>query len=165
MAFAEVGAVVLLSVAFVFDIRYMTIPNRLTVTSFAGGCVYQALAGGWPGLTSAIYGAAVGFFVILLLYGLKAVGAGDVKLFGALGAWVGPSEVWYCAVYAVMIAGVYGIVLLTLRRPFLRRRLAQRPTLPAAWIVLDEETGLPSGRLRFPFMLAVAPAAAALWFL
>ncbi|HUC91586.1 MAG TPA: A24 family peptidase [Paenibacillus sp.] len=163
-AIAEAGALVLLSMAFVLDVRFMIIPNRLTVPSFAAGCVFQALAGGWQGFIYAVFGAVVGFFVLLLLYGLKAVGAGDVKLFAALGAWVGPSDVWRYAVYAVLIAGAYGIVLLTLDSPLVRRRIALNMTLPAAWIVVDEETGKPSGRLRFPFMLAVMPGAAAVWY-
>lgn len=165
LALAGAGALALLSAAFVLDVRYMLIPNRLTVSSLAAGSVFHALTGGLQGFAFALSGAAAGFAVLLLLYGVKAVGAGDVKLFAALGAWIGPSDVWQCAVYAVLIAGAYGIVLLTLQRPFVRRRMAVNMTLPAAWIVMDEETEKPSGRLRFPFMLAVMPGAAAVWLL
>lgn len=137
------GTMLLLAAAFISDIRTMTIPNRLTLPALAAGLIYHMLPAPLQGagLPFAIWGGAAGFALMYLLFLFKAVGAGDVKLFAALGAWIGAADILHTAMYALLFAGVYGLVLLVLRR----RRAAELRTA------------------KFPFMIAVVPAAAAVW--
>jgi prepilin peptidase CpaA len=84
--------------AAVWDFRTKRIPNWLTVPSFLAALVYHgvvgAMQGGWSGfgsaLLTAIAGFGVGFGILLVLWLIGGGGAGDVKLMGALGAWMGP---------------------------------------------------------------------------
>jgi len=86
-------------VAAVCDIRTKKLPNWLTVTSFAAGVCYHTLVGAlsgstwyggaWDGLLFSLGGFALGFFSLLVVWMIGGCGAGDVKLMGALGAWLG----------------------------------------------------------------------------
>lgn len=146
------------------DLRHRKIPNWLSVAGLCGGLLGHVWAGGLTGLGRSLLGAGLGFAVMLLLYMFKAVGAGDVKLFAAIGAISGPLLTFSAITYSVLWAGVIGIGILLYKRRlvengrgmllavtgflFIRQKLA-----------LDERL-----TLRFPFMAAVIPGiCTALW--
>lgn len=137
MTAGAAGAAILLAAAFASDIRTMRIPNRLNVAALAAGLLFHALAGAYRGLQPsswdlsrlpdvlhasghgllfALSGAATGFALMLFLYRLGAIGGGDVKLFAALGSWIGMTETLDCAMYAVLAAGLYGLLCLVIGR-------------------------------------------------
>ena len=197
MAFTAAGAAILLAAAFVSDIRTMRIPNRLNVAALAAGLLWHALAGAWAGwhdasssgswfaalqaagrgLIDAGAGAGAGFALMLLPYVLGAVGGGDVKLFAALGSWIGAREIFDCAVCSILAAGVYGLVCLALgKRRAVRWGLLHEGgadagvhsvgTEPAeAGEAAPDGEGRGGGKrnYRFPFMIAVVPGAIAAW--
>lgn len=144
------------------DLRSMTIPNWLTVGGSLLGiglhCAYQ----GWSGLVVSGVGLIAGFSVVLGLYAVGAVGAGDVKLFSAIGAITGTAFALTTLMYAVLVAAVIGIVLLAIRKRLLTTVLGIGSSL-FAFIRMRELTAISRWRgeeaLRFPFMIAVAPGA------
>lgn len=158
---------VLLLLALINDLKTMRIPNWLTASFFAAGCCYQFAANGVEGGWFALLGALSGFVPLMVLYLFKGIGAGDVKLFAALGAWIGTAAVMEVLMYAILYGGAAGLVLLFFHRPFGRRLL----TGFTAFLV----PGFLSGRevlhswtkdgLRFPFMIAVVPAALTSWWM
>ncbi|MFC4102299.1 prepilin peptidase [Paenibacillus xanthanilyticus] len=160
-----IGAAVVLACAFATDLRAMRIPNLLTVTAFAAGMTCQLLTAGWQGGQIALMGALAGFLPFFLLYLFKGIGAGDVKLFAALGAWLGAAAVLNVAMYAILYAGALGVLYMLGSRPFCRRMLSSMAVLlsPGAAgkrLVLH---GWETGAKRFPFMIAVLPAAVSVW--
>src|SRR5690242_782668 len=98
------ASAVLLVIAFFTDVRAMRIPNLLTGLFFAAGCGYHLLVYGLAGGLSALAGALAGFVPLLALYLFNGIGAGDVKLFAALGAWLGVLPVLQVLVYSVFYA-------------------------------------------------------------
>lgn len=116
-----VAAGLFLAIAFIVDIRKQIIPNWLTAASFAAAIVYHAVLGGMEGITAALIGAAAGFFPLLLLHLAKGIGAGDVKLFAALGAWLGVWTVLQVLLYSILYAGAIGICLVIMNRTFGKR--------------------------------------------
>jgi prepilin peptidase CpaA len=73
-----------------YDIPYRRIPNWLTATGVLLGIgMNMFLYQGWPGLRISLGGLALGFGAYFMLYVLRAMGAGDVKLMAAVGAMVG----------------------------------------------------------------------------
>ena len=84
-----VVVLLVLAVAVTIDVRTRRIPNWLTVPTFAAGLLYHIIVGGWSGLLLSLGGFATGFGILLLLWLIGGGGGGDVKLMGAIGAWLG----------------------------------------------------------------------------
>ncbi|MGA2718745.1 MAG: A24 family peptidase [Candidatus Acidiferrales bacterium] len=82
------------------------IPNWLTVSGFLAGILVHAALGGLHSALTAMEGAGLGLAILLPLVLLRALGAGDWKLMGALGALVGPTMLWFVLVASVMVAGL-----------------------------------------------------------
>ena len=151
---------ILIGIAFWTDARRSLIPNGITMSGVATGLLYHSWADGWPGLAQSLLGLAAGFAVLVLLYALGALGAGDVKLFAAIGAITGFTFVLYSMMYSILYAGVIGIILLVWKRQLLRRGLRLVHWLFLLLIHRDAallRTMKHQDTLRFPFMYAVLP--------
>lgn len=100
----------LVSVAAVYDLRFRRIPNWLTLCGWLSGIGLQTYQRGWPGAQDALLGSLLGFGVYCLLFALRAMGGGDVKLMAAVGAFTGPREWFVVFVLASLIGGVIALV-------------------------------------------------------
>lgn len=78
-------------IALITDMKAHRIPNWLTVSSLIVALVFHTVNDGWAGLGHALGGFGVGFGFIFVLWLIGGAGGGDVKLIGALGAWLGPT--------------------------------------------------------------------------
>lgn len=85
-----VAVVVYLSIAVFTDLKSRQIPNWLTVSSLVIAMLFHFFSGGLPALLLSLGGFATGFGILFVLWIIGGGGGGDVKLMGALGAWVGP---------------------------------------------------------------------------
>lgn len=95
------------------DLAARRIPNRLVGALAAAGFVASAtVLRAHVGWLDALAGALLGFAAWLPLWLLRVVGAGDVKLAAALGAWLGPQGIVQASVLAAMAGGVLAVVVL-----------------------------------------------------
>jgi prepilin peptidase CpaA len=100
--------VVALLAAAVIDWRTYRIPNWLTVSGMLIGLVYNTVAR-WPdssGFLLALAGLGVGLVVLLPVYALRVMGAGDVKLMAMVGAMVGLPDILWAVLYSLIAGGV-----------------------------------------------------------
>jgi prepilin peptidase CpaA len=88
------------------DWRYRRIPNWLTVSGLVIGLVVNSLLFGWAGAKAALFGAALGLLVLFPFVLLRALGGGDWKLVGALGALLGPGHLIDVLIAAMIVAGI-----------------------------------------------------------
>ena len=102
-------------IASVGDLRTGRVPNVLTFGAAAVGVCYSAVQGGISGLGSSVLGLFLGVAVFLPLFALGGMGAGDVKLVGAFGAWLGPMGVLWAAMWASLAGGVLALVIASWR--------------------------------------------------
>jgi prepilin peptidase CpaA len=101
----------MLLVAAYGDLRDRRIPNRLVMAIAGLGLGYSIFSGHWPGgVESGFGGMAVGLLCWLPFYALGWLGAGDVKMFAASGAWLGPMK----ALEGSFVAAIIGAVLAAL---------------------------------------------------
>ncbi|MEF3301612.1 A24 family peptidase [Paenibacillus sp. GYB003] len=159
------GLAILLVLSFYHDHKEQKIPNRYTVTGTAYGLICHGWNGGWSGLAGAAIGFAAGFGIMLVLYACRAVGAGDVKLFGAIGSIAGGTFVVNGAVNSILFAAVIGIAIVAVRRE-LAARMRNTFALLFNLLLLRDIAGLAAYRDKaatFPFMYAVFPAMAFTW--
>jgi prepilin peptidase CpaA len=105
------GAVLLAMAAGWTDLRSRRIPNWLTVPGLAIGIAVNTVLGGWSGLKASLLGAALGLGLLLPFVLLRALGAGDWKLAGALGSFTGPAMLLDLLLASVFVAGVMAVAL------------------------------------------------------
>jgi prepilin peptidase CpaA len=91
------------------DVRYRRIPNKLVLATLIGGLAVNTLFAGWAGLITSICGFVLAFVLMLVLHLIGTMGAGDVKLFGAIGAVIGRSLVPQTFLIVAIIGGVLAI--------------------------------------------------------
>ncbi|TXK85411.1 prepilin peptidase [Paenibacillus sp. N3.4] len=158
---------IVIGIAFITDARKSMIPNRLTVCGTLVGIMFHSVNEGWSGFLFAFTGAAVGFIALLFLYMIGALGAGDVKLFTSIGAIMGMAFVIQAMFYALIFAGVIGLILLLVRKQMMTtgHRLTNWFICLLASRDLDSFLHIKQQKnLKFPFMYAVLPGACMAWY-
>ena len=110
-----ISAVVLLvfaSIALYQDIRYMKIYNKLNLAMAVSGIIFSLLTGN---IVSSVEGLFLPL-VLLPLFALKMLGAGDIKFFCAAGAWLGfPLVISFTAV-SIMVNAVVAVIFMLSRK-------------------------------------------------
>ena len=106
------------TVAAYFDFRWRRIPNWLVGATIILSLAWHTWSSGWDGLLMSGGGLLAGMALLLPLYLLKGMGAGDVKLFGAIGAAVTLEHVVAVFVFAALIAGGMALFRVLLARAF-----------------------------------------------
>lgn len=110
--------VVLLSLALWQDVCSRRIQNGLVLAGLLVGvaCNIFSLNGpamfgvGGIGLSNSLLGALSGLTIMLPLYFLRAMGGGDVKLMAAIGAFLGPMQVFGAALLTFVSGGMLSLI-------------------------------------------------------
>lgn len=92
------------------DVRYRRIPNPFVLATLAAGVSMNAIVGGMQGLYSSLTGCGLAFVLMFLLHIFGAMGAGDVKLFAAIGAVIGAHLVLPTFLVVVLTGGLLAVV-------------------------------------------------------
>jgi prepilin peptidase CpaA len=98
-----------------YDIPYRRIPNWITAAGVLLGIAMNTFLYGWPGLLTSLEGLAVGFGAYLILYSMRAMGAGDVKLMAAIGAMVGWQDWFGIFIVTAIVGGFASMALMAMR--------------------------------------------------
>src|SRR2546430_9943523 len=107
--------------AAVYDVRQRRIPNWLTVSGILTGLALNAfLYPVWRGLKSGLLGFALAFGIYFALYAVHAMGAGDVKLMGAVGALVGWQNWFGIFVITSLVGGLMALIVVLARKRLLK---------------------------------------------
>jgi prepilin peptidase CpaA len=111
-------AVALALIAGWTDWRSRRIPNWLTVPGLLVGISLNAVTGRWAGVEFSLKGAGLGLLLLLPFVFLRSLGAGDWKLAGALGAFVGWEVLLTLLMGSVFVAGIMALGLVIYKRRF-----------------------------------------------
>jgi len=90
------------------DLHSRRIPNVLTFGAAIAGVIFHATWGN--GALFSVEGWALAAAAFIIPFALGGMGAGDVKLLGALGAWLGPGQAIWLALYTGIAGGVLSVV-------------------------------------------------------
>lgn len=153
--------IVLLLVAVVTDINCRRIPNILIASGLVLAVAVSAWSSGLPGVVHASAGALVGFLLMLPLYLMRVMGAGDVKLCAVVGAFMGPLAV-IGSVLLTWIAGGCLAIAVALLSKRVRDVIANLKLL--CWWAVSKTGYLPGGSQtieisptgRLPYAIAIA---------
>jgi prepilin peptidase CpaA len=105
-SFAWWPTVIVLAVATFTDLRNRRIPNWLVLPFLVVGIGASTWQHGWHGLGQSFAGLALGLLLYGFLFWMGGMGAGDVKLAAAIGAWIGPSQLFIALVVTAMAGGI-----------------------------------------------------------
>lgn len=105
-SFAWWPTLAVLGVATFTDLRSRRIPNWLVLPFLVVGLAVSAWLHSWHGLAQSLEGAALGLLIYGVLFFMGGMGAGDVKLAAAIGAWIGPVQLLYALFLTAMAGGL-----------------------------------------------------------
>jgi prepilin peptidase CpaA len=137
------------------DLRTRRVPNPLTMGLAVIGVLYAAVGIGGLSIGASLGGLALGLALMLPGHLLGATGAGDVKLFAAAGAFVGPAHILTAFLYTALAGGVIAIVI-SLWRQRLRQTVGDTAFLIASRGMHAPAIESPLRNNRFAYAPAIA---------
>lgn len=153
-----------------YDLRGHRVPNPLILcgvflafllhTTLPGGEGFLSLLPGALGPWGAVKGLLIGLAVLLPLYLLRGMSAGDVKLMAMTGAFLGSPEIWW-AIFSTFLAGGV-LVLAAMLRPGVASQTLKNMRVMLANAMLRTASGgavsipAPQSATRLPYGLAIA---------
>ena len=148
------------------DMRENRVSNRVALTGAALGILFNALfpqgSGflsafpGGVGLSGGLEGLALGFALLFPFCWLGMIGAGDVKLLAAVGAFLGPWDIFGATLSIFLAGGLLGLVLAAGRLSGLLSSLKSGLT---GTLALNKSVGT----LPYAVAIAMGTAAYAAW--
>jgi len=103
---------VLLLAAVLSDLTARLIPNLLIGVGLAFALGWHFICSGVNGLIFSGQGLALGMLLLMVPFFLGGMGAGDVKLLGMVGAFVGADMVWDVFLWTALIGGAVSFLYL-----------------------------------------------------
>ncbi len=122
-----------LILAAVIDGFELKVPNWLTFPMIITGWIYSVWVGDpwYVGLGWSLVGMAVGLLLLLPMYAIGGMGAGDVKLLAGVGAWVHATHTFYAFCATAIVGAILAIAMVLFRR-------AWRKHANQFWMILGE---------------------------
>jgi prepilin peptidase CpaA len=155
---ASVGVSVIVGAA--WDVATRRVPNALTFTSATSALVLATWQSGVHGLTESASGLLTGLALFLPFFALGGMGAGDVKLLAAVGAWLGPWGAFWAAVWTSLAGGAFAVVI-AVAHNYLGTALLNLARLISVWRVgglapVPNLTLADTGAPRLTYAVAIA---------
>jgi prepilin peptidase CpaA len=116
------ATIVFVSMCIAFDVRTLRIPNLVTGPAILLGTAANCWLAGWSGLEASAVGFAMAVGLLLVPFALGGIGGGDVKMMGAVGAFLGPALTLQSLLVGLMAGGCFAAVHLA-RKSRLREKL------------------------------------------
>jgi prepilin peptidase CpaA len=125
--FAWWPTLIVVAVATFTDMSSRRVPNWLVLPFLSAGIIVSPFRADWSGIGRGIWlrtdwtgirhdfwhslgqsfaGLGLGFLIFGILFWMGGMGAGDVKLFAAIGAWIGPMQLFYALIFTGLAGGV-----------------------------------------------------------
>ncbi len=99
-----------LVMAVVTDFLEMRISNRLIASGLLWGFALRLMAEGYAGITHFLLNISIPVIFLFLFFQLRALGAGDIKLFSVAGAFLTTEQLAELMITSFLVACVVGIV-------------------------------------------------------
>lgn len=106
----------LLLLALVSDLRTYRIKNTITYSFMLVGITANIVMEGFNGIAFSLQGIMLPAASLFILYMMRIIGAGDIKLLSAVGAVMGAGFALHATVYAFICGGFIAAVLILTRR-------------------------------------------------
>ncbi len=149
------------------DYRNHRVPNQLNLALAATGLLAQACYFGLTGLTHGLLGMATGFGLLIVLWMMHAMGAGDVKYMAALGAWLGPQMTLHAVIVGGLLGGLLALIVIVWRRSWTQTSvnlgvlMTKIGSFRSAFSEFGSAASLAQGSVKLPYAIPLSLGALA----
>jgi prepilin peptidase CpaA len=154
-SFAWWPTVAVVAVATFTDLRSRRIPNWLVFPFLLAGIMASGWLHGWQGVAQSVEGLLLGGGLFGIMFLLGGMGAGDVKLCAAIGAWIGPAQLLIALVLTGLAGGVM-VIGWAIYAGFLKDLFRGTGDLVFGWNSGSRPTLRDSMRRKMPYAPAIA---------
>jgi prepilin peptidase CpaA len=107
---------IMLVPAAISDLKSQRIPNKITFPAAIIGIIFNTWGNGFDGFLFSLQGLGLGIAIFIVPYIIGKMGAGDAKLMGAVGAFLGPKGVFIAFLYIAIAGGIYTLLMVLFNR-------------------------------------------------
>lgn len=157
---------VLLLLALASDLKTYKIKNSITYSFMLAGLTVNFVGGGAGGLVFSLQGMILPAAVLFVLYVMKVLGAGDIKLLSAVGAVMGAGFVMHATACSFICGGIIALGLILARQNGAERFKYVLLYVKSCFLTMnllqyeDLEDRQRSGKFHFSIAIASGTAAA-----
>lgn len=152
--------VLLLTAAVLQDLGSYRIRNITSVIGLAAGLIINLILEGSEGLLLSIIAACIPFIFLIVLFALRMLGAGDIKLFCAIGAVMGIRFILLAMVFSFLSGGIIAIILIIIRGNYSERLRHLAEYIKTCFLTRSfqpySDPGNKSNGSKFHFSIAIA---------
>lgn len=130
--------VILLAISTATDARDSKIPNVLTMPFALCALILHAYSKGMDGLLFSLAGMTVGTGLLIVPYMMSGMGAGDVKLMGAVGSFLGAKATCEAFILIGLAGGVYSLALILIRRDVFKEFFSEKLIILSSMVMLRQ---------------------------
>ena len=106
--------IILIFLSSAYDIKYRRIPNFINFHAILIGILYHSYNSGFDGFRFSLLGTITGICLLIIPYFLGKMGAGDAKLLGAVGSFIGAKSVFIAFLFTAVAGGIYALFVIIL---------------------------------------------------
>lgn len=107
---------ILLTLALIHDFKKYKIDNRLVYSFMLIGVLTNVVIYDIDGIRDSLLGIIFPIIILFILFVLRMLGAGDIKLFSAIGAIMGRDFVLKTMIYSFMVGGIISFFVILSRK-------------------------------------------------
>ena len=108
------------------DLTQTRISNRLILSGVLFGFLYRAVTEGGMGVFFFFVNISIPVILLNLLFQMRALGAGDIKLFSMLGVFLSTEQLLRVMVTAFVIFAILGLLKIAYQFIFMQRKLGKQ---------------------------------------
>jgi prepilin peptidase CpaA len=142
------------------DLKSQRIPNYLTLPGMIVAQAFYSTANGLDGFLFSTAGMATGIALLFFPYIMGGMGAGDVKLMGAVGSFLGAKATLGAFLFIALAGGIYSLAIILIRRDMFKGFFGEKLLVLSSIVMLRQyvpiENGNTGQKLRLKYGVAIA---------
>ena len=111
------------------DMIQTRISNRLIVLGLISGFFFRFMTEGSKGILFFVVNSSIPVILLYLLFQMRALGAGDIKLFSMIGAFISTQQLLKLMGLAFCVGALFGIAKIIYRFIFLKTEMRTLTTI------------------------------------
>jgi prepilin peptidase CpaA len=152
--------IALLALCAASDVRSNKIPNIVTIPFAIAAVTLHSFNNGLDGFFFSTAGMATGIALLVLPYVMGGMGAGDVKLMGAVGSFLGAKATLGAFLFIALAGGVYSLAIILIRRDIFKGFFTEKLLVLSSMVMLRQyvpiQTESSGQRPRLKYGVAIA---------